>query len=88
MIKVGATGGGCLWFTRKIYNQLLAEYKCGPFDRFPGLSEDHSFFKRCRESNINTYLATQIESHHLNIVPITSGEDIDTIPILMEGYNG
>lgn len=90
MIKISACGGGCLWFTRRVYNQLLEEYKCGPFDRFIGLSEDHSFFKRCRDSGIDAYLATKIEAQHLRVVPVTNTdeESVDTLSVLMEGYHG
>jgi len=90
LLEVGAAGGGCLWFTRKVYDKLVKDHECQPFDRFPGVSEDHSFFKRCRESNIKAYLAPKIQAHHLRVVPVTENdcnEDyIDTTPLEVGGF--
>jgi len=91
LIEVSATGGGCLWFTRNVYNQLMDKYNCGPFDRFPGVSEDHSFYKRCRELEIKTYLAPHIEAQHLRIVPVTQADCddtfLDTKPLQVGGFS-
>lgn len=90
LFETSATGGGCLWFTREIYDELIEKYRCGPFDRFQGLSEDHSFFKRCRDTNIKTYLAPKIEAQHLRIVPVTESDCdsdfVDTKQLSVGGF--
>ena len=42
-----------------------------PFTRFVGWSEDHSFFKRCHDVGVKTYLAPKIESYHLKVQPLS-----------------
>lgn len=72
LFEIDGGGGGALFVMREVYNRITEELKCGPFDRLLGISEDHSFFQRCKKLGIKTYLAPRIEAHHLHIVPVTS----------------
>lgn len=71
LIEIGATGAGCLFVRRSVFDRIAAECTDQPFTRFVGWSEDHSFFRRCHELGIKTYLAPKIECHHLIVRPVT-----------------
>ena len=66
LMECGPTGAGALLVDRSVFSELMSKIPGQiPFGTIPGLSEDYSFFKRCRDLAIKTYLAPQIESHHL-----------------------
>ena len=71
LLEIGATGAGCLFVRRSVFDRIAMECPDQPFTRFVGYSEDHSFFKRCHDIGIKTYLAPQIHSAHLRVHEIT-----------------
>lgn len=70
LIQIGSAGGGCLFVRRKVFD-ILSKYSDGPFDKQYPYSEDHSFFKKCRECDIKCYAAMNIYCNHLRIIPVT-----------------
>lgn len=91
IIQIGSAGGGCLFVRRSVFDQIVDEFKCGPFDKTGIYSEDHSFFSRCKQLGIKCYAALNIESNHLRTVPVTLDDFDDTgIPkselFAVEGY--
>lgn len=91
IIEIDASGAGCLFVTRNVYNIIKDRFNCEPFDRIGNHSEDHSFFRRCRELNIKCYLATKVEAYHLQILPITkkftNTRYINNKEVRIRGYN-
>lgn len=71
LIQIGSAGGGCLFVRRKVFDVLCTKYKDGPFDKEYPFSEDHSFFKKCRECDIKCYAAMNIHCNHLRVAPVT-----------------
>ena len=71
LLEIGATGAGCLFVRRSVFDRIARECPDQPFTRFVGYSEDHSFFRRCHELGIQTYLAPKIQCHHLRVHPIS-----------------
>jgi GT2 family glycosyltransferase len=76
IFKIHAAGAGCLLIKKKVILQIQMEGE-EPFDRMPGLSEDHSFFRRLEKLGINSYCDPRIECHHLRVLPVTESEDDD-----------
>lgn len=73
IFPVVAAGAGCLWIRRKVIEAIEATGEM-PFDRLPGLSEDHSFFRRLDNLGIKTWCDPRIECHHLRVDPVTDVE--------------
>lgn len=71
LLEIGATGAGCLFVRKSVFQKIARECPDQPFTRFVGWSEDHSFFRRCHEVGIKTYLAPQIECNHLRVHAIS-----------------
>lgn len=67
LLEIGATGAGCLFVRRSVFHRIANECPDQPFTRFVGWSEDHSFFRRCHELGIKTYLAPKLQCHHLRV---------------------
>jgi hypothetical protein len=66
LIPIGATGGGCLFVKTSVFKKIQKEMPGQqPFDLIGGLSEDYSFFKRCLDLKIPTFLAPRVECHHV-----------------------
>lgn len=65
VLQVGPVGGGCLLVDRKVFDAIKHGMNQAPFHIIPGLSEDYSFCKRCKDLNIPVHLAMKVESHHL-----------------------
>jgi len=66
LIEIGSTGGGCLFVRSDVFKKISKELPGQrPFDLIGGLSEDYSFFKRCKDLKIPTYLAHKVECHHV-----------------------
>lgn len=65
VIEIGPTGGGCLLVKKDVFQEIRDKLQQNPFGIIPGLSEDYSFFWRCKELKIPTYLAPHVQSHHL-----------------------
>jgi len=77
-IEIDAAGGGCLFVRRCVFDRIDAELHELPFSQILELSEDHSFFSRCKRLEIRAFLSLQIESEHLTYCPVTSDyEDAD-----------
>lgn len=74
LLEVGATGAGCLFVRRSVFDKISKECTDQPFTRFVGWSEDHSFFRRCHEVGIKTYLAPHLECNHLRVHQISLDE--------------
>ena len=72
LFEITGAGAGCLFVERSVFDEIATKCKCEPFDRLPGTSEDHSFFRRCKECDIKTYLAPNIEFDHLTVSRVTS----------------
>lgn len=71
VMEIASGGGGCLLVRRHVFDRINTELKSEPFTRFEGFSEDHSFFRRCRELGVKTYAAMHIECNHLKVAPIS-----------------
>lgn len=65
IMTVGCVGGGILLSDTAVFNRIKHELKQQPFGILPGLSEDYSFCKRCKDLNIPVHLALRVESNHL-----------------------
>lgn len=90
IFKIAAAGGGCLMIRRMVIYRMLTELKERPFDitqqrdgKLP-LSEDLSFFERCDRLDIPVYAAPNIESPHLDVIPITMEWNIKADKVGME----
>lgn len=64
IMEIGPCGGGGLLINKEVLNRVQAHFG-GCFNTIPGLSEDYSFFWRCREIGIKTHLALNVEVHHI-----------------------
>ena len=71
VFPVAAAGAGCLLVRARVFDHLIEQIGCGPFDRLPDLSEDHSFFRRLEKAGIQAWCDPRIECHHLRVVPVT-----------------
>lgn len=72
-------GAGCLLVRRRVFEKIRNEMKEEPFDKRKSpdgkmFSEDFSFFVRCRELGLKSFIAPQIESHHLRVQRISSDD--------------
>lgn len=66
VMEIGPCGAGALLVQRQVFKDLAKSHPGQPaFGTIPGLSEDYSFFKRCKQAGIKTYLAPRIEAGHL-----------------------
>lgn len=65
VIECGPVGGGCMLIDRNVFEEIYRKTGQQPFDRLGGLSEDYSFFYRCRQLGIKTHLALTVQAHHL-----------------------
>lgn len=72
LVEITGAGAGCLFAERSVFDEIQDKCKCEPFDRMEHTSEDHSFFRRCTECEIKTYLAPAIEFDHLTVSRVTS----------------
>ncbi len=66
LMEIAAAGAGCLWVRRKVF-EAIAKTGEGPWDRMPGLSEDHSLFRRLEKLEIKAFCAPRIKANHLRI---------------------
>jgi len=76
LLEITGAGAGCLWIHLDAIRELRGKCSDELFTRMHGLSEDHSFFRRCEEHEIKTYLAPNVECDHLRVVPVTSVDEI------------
>lgn len=65
VLPIGPCGGGCLLVDRNVFREIEARLGQQPFSIIPGLSEDYSFFRRCFDLDIPTFLAPKVQCHHL-----------------------
>jgi len=80
LFSVPCAGGGCLLVRRWVFERIRKELKCEPFDLIGPLGEDFSFFKRLEMLKIPAYMATDIESRHLEIRPVGLAEYDAMVP--------
>lgn len=71
ILQVGPCGAGCLLVDRSVYTEIINHFRTNPFSIIQGLSEDYSFFWRCKELGIATYLAPKVECHHVIETPLS-----------------
>ena len=64
LFEVHSGGAGCLLVRRRVFERL-AELKDPPFGIIPPYSEDHSFFRRCRQLGIKIFCAWRVQCGHL-----------------------
>lgn len=64
-MQIGPVGAGCLLTDREVFNEIKRTMRQAPFHIIPGLSEDYSFCKRCKDLKIPIHLALKIQCHHL-----------------------
>lgn len=76
IFQVQSAGAGCLLVKRKVFQAIEATGE-GPFDRLPGLSEDHSFFRRLEKLNIPVWCDPRIECPHLAVKQVNEADDAD-----------
>ena len=65
LVRIDAAGAGCLLVRRTVFDRVRAECGVPPFQPEDGMSEDFSFFDRCRRLGIKSYVAPMIETTHL-----------------------
>ena len=82
LVEIGSSGGGCLFVRRSVFDRLAVDR---PFEKIGVLSEDHSFFKRCKEKDIKCYAALKVHSHHLRVVPVTMADAVHVGLMQSEG---
>ena len=70
LLNIDSAGAGALLVRRTVYERIINELKEGPFDIKGSFGEDHSFFNRLRELKIPAYLAVNVDSYHLAIMPL------------------
>jgi hypothetical protein len=70
--QIGSAGAGALLVRKPVFDRIREELKEPPFERIHPFGEDHSFFVRLHKLGIKAYVATSIESPHLEIRPVTS----------------
>jgi hypothetical protein len=68
--RIGSAGAGCLFVRRSVFERIGAIGESA-FDRIHPLSEDHSFFLRCKRLDIKVWAAPGIQCHHLRVSPVT-----------------
>lgn len=89
ILEIGASGAGCLLVRRKVYTTIRGTGE-GAFDRFPGCSEDHSFFRRLKKLGIKSYCDMTIEAQHLRVLPVTERDEesggMTSEPFLVDGF--
>jgi len=80
---VDSAGAGCLWVRRQVFDKIREDLNEKPFDRYPDLSEDHSFFQRLEKIGVQCVCFPKIECHHLTVRPLSLAdydrESIDSI---------
>lgn len=69
-LEIHSAGAGCLWVRRRVFDRIRDELKESPFERFGGLGEDHSFFRRLHKLGIKAVAALNVECHHLQVRPV------------------
>ena len=67
LFQIDSAGAGCLMVNRTVFDRIKRELKQEPFDRIHPFSEDHSFFRRCKQLDIDVWFDPKIEAKHLNI---------------------
>jgi len=72
--EIASAGAGCLMVRKSVFDRIKDELHESPFDVSHPFSEDHSFFRRLQKLGIKAYCAPNIESHHLQIKPISYSE--------------
>ncbi len=65
LFRVDACGAGALLVRRSVFDRIHGELKEGPFDRYAGLSEDHSFCRRLKKLGIELWCDGRVENPHL-----------------------
>jgi len=86
IFRVDGAGAGCLFVMRRVFETIEATGEF-PFDRLPGLSEDHSFFARLGKLGIRTWCDPRIQCDHLRVEPVREchGEVRSSEPFKIEG---
>jgi hypothetical protein len=71
---IDSAGAGCLWVQKHVFDRIQTELGQLPFTKLPGLSEDHSFFRRCQQLEIPILCDPRIRHDHLAVRPITPAD--------------
>lgn len=69
--RVASAGAGTLLVRRDVFDQIRRELHEQPFDPVGVIGEDHSFFSRAGRCGIPAWCCPAIESHHLEIRPLS-----------------
>lgn len=75
IFRVAACGGGCLFVRKNVFELIRTELHEEPFDRYPALSEDHSFCRRLEKLQIPLWCDGRIECPHLRTVTVGAGDE-------------
>jgi glycosyltransferase involved in cell wall biosynthesis len=67
IMEIGSAGAGALMVRRCVFDKIKKELDEEPFSILHPLSEDHSFFRRCKQVGVKAYFDPRIETHHLAI---------------------
>jgi hypothetical protein len=70
IFRVAASGAGCLFVRRAVFDRIESELHENPFDRYAGLSEDHSFCRRLETLQIPLWCDGRIECPHLRTTSV------------------
>ena len=65
ILEIGSCGGGCLLADRSVFREIQLSFKTNPFSIIQGLSEDYSFFLRCKQLGIKVHMAPKVQCHHV-----------------------
>jgi len=71
VLPIDSAGAGSLLIRRDVLDEVRFKCNCEPFTRDGPYGEDHSFFARLRKCSIQPYVATHIQSHHLQVRPLS-----------------
>ena len=69
--EIGCAGAGTLLVRRRVFLRIEQELKQGSFDTFGPWEEDFAFFRRCVMLGIKCHAATDVQSHHLEVNPLS-----------------
>ena len=69
--RIASAGAGSLLVCRDVFQEIREKLHELPFDPIPPIGEDHSFFSRAGRCGIAAWCSADIQSHHLEIRPVS-----------------
>lgn len=88
ILEIGSCGAGCLLVDLDVYQEVINKFNTMPFTTIQGLSEDYSFFLRCKELGITCYMAPKVQCHHVITTPLSIEDYQPKLNMNVKGKNG